>query len=425
MLTSEQMVIGVLLGDPRTIRTIRAELDAEDFQSEDGRAIFRAACALDDDGVSADPVLIRQKALEQGHELDRRGMIEAMEVSAVGSLDTHIQGMKEARLRSGLLDAVSSANIRLMSEVAPAAVCADLQAEIQTVLERDTAHGLESSAGALSRFVDHRIEIESGKRRAFVPTGFNSLDNSLGGGMVQSGFYVLGARPGCGKTSMGLQIAEKAAAAGISTLFISLEMPVVQLTARRLAEATGIPAGRILLHGLDDDENARIADAMSTLSKRPLFFNRAHRATVGSVGVLARQVKDCGLVVLDYLGLLQHEHGKSMYERVTLTSNALKRLALVLGIPILCLAQLNREVEGRNSPPRLSDLRDSGAIEQDADGVLLLHKPPFEDDGIGPAPLVCTVAKNRHGPSGKEIEFNWYMKSGRIRAALNERLMNF
>ena len=114
-----------------------------------------------------------------------------------------------------------------------------------------------------------------------------------------------------------------------------------------------------------------------------------------------------------------------MYERVTLTSNALKRLALVLGIPILCLAQLNREVEGRNSPPRLSDLRDSGAIEQDADGVLLLHRPPFENDGISPAPLVCTVAKNRHGPSGKEIEFNWYMKSGRIRAALNERLMNF
>ena len=163
------------------------------------------------------------------------------------------------------------------------------------------------------------------------------------------------------------------------------------------------------------------ADAMDKLHARPLFFNQERRCTVPSVGVQARQVKHCGLVVVDYLGLIQHGPGKSLYERVTETSNGLKRLALSLNIPVLCLAQLNRELEGRKGPPRLSDLRDSGAIEQDADGVLLLHCPQYEDKN-GPAPLVVSVAKNRHGPAGSELLFNWYLNNGRIRPTAHERL---
>lgn len=425
LLTSEHMVLGILLIDGRTLPTIRAEVNTSHFRSEPGRCIFEAACALADEGQEIDPALIRQKAAERGTALDVDYLMQCMDCAVTTSnLQVHLDGMKLEVLRADILEAVSSANVRLMSGESPQMVCADLQTELQRAVDADSAHRIITSSEAMLRFMDHRLQIESGQKKAFIPTGFNSLDNALGGGMVPEGLYILAARPGCGKTTLGLQIAENAARRGVRTLFISLEMSVDQLTARRVAVKTGIPSGDILMKNLDFEQCEAMARAVDELSTRPLAFNSVRKASVSSIGILARQMKDCGLVVVDYLGLLQYEQGKSLYEQVTKTSNALKRLASSLGIPILCLAQLNREYEGRKGPPRLSDLRDSGAIEQDADGVLLLHRPPVElESPPAPALLICTVAKNRHGPMGKEIELNWYLKNGRIRAAVNERVM--
>lgn len=421
MLDSELIVAGAILGDHRTLRVIRAELSADDFNTELGQAVFNAACALEDDGKPIDPVTIKEKAAVSGTVLDISALASAMELSAVSDLDVHIQGMKNDMLRSGLMDAVSSAYLRLGRDEPPQIVCADLQGAIQQAVEQDHSNALVSSADAMVRFMDRRIAIEDGTAKAFVSTGYNALDNGMGGGMVNGGLYIMGARPGCGKTTLGLSIAERVAASGTPVLFVSLEMPVEQLTARRLAAETGVSTTRILLHSLSDAENEMITDAMDKLHARPLFFNQERRVNVASVGIQARQVKNCGLVLVDYLGLIQHGPGKSLYERVTETSNSLKRLALSLNVPILCLAQLNRELEGRKGPPRLSDLRDSGAIEQDADGVLLLHRPQYEDKS-GPAPLVVAVAKNRHGPAGDELLFNWYLNNGRIRPTVQERL---
>ena len=420
-LDSELIVVGAILGDSRNLRVIRAELSADDFRTELGRAVFTAACALEDDGKPVDPVTIKEEAAVSGSALDISSLISAMEVSAAADLDVHIQGMKSDVLRSGLMEAVSSAYLRLGREEPPQIVCADLQGAIQQAVERDYSRALVSSADAMLSFMDRRIAVEDGTAKAFASTGYNGLDNALGGGLVSGGLYILGARPGCGKTTLGLSVAERVAASGTPVLFISLEMPVDQLTARRLAVETGLSTTKILLHSLSDTENQLVADAMDKLHTRPLFFNQERRVTVASVGIQARQVKHCGLVVVDYLELIQHGPGRSLYEKITETSNSLKRLALSLNVPILCLAQLNRELEGRKGPPRLSDLRDSGAIEQDADGVLLLHRPQYEDKN-GPAPLVVAVAKNRHGPAGDELLFNWYLTNGRIRPTTHERL---
>lgn len=425
MLTSEHMVLGILLVDGGTLPTIRAEVNASHFRSEPGRIIFEAACALADEGQEVDPALIRQKAAEQGAVLDAHYLVQCMDCAVTtANLQVHLEGMKQEVLRADMLESVAGANVRLMSGEAPQMVCADLQTELQRAVDADNAHRIITSSEAMLRFMDHRIQIESGQRKAFIPTGFNALDNALGGGMVPEGLYILAARPGCGKTTLGLQIAENAARRGIRTLFISLEMSIDQLTARRIAVNTGMSSNDILMKNLDPKQCEAMAGAVEELSTRPLSFNAVRKASVSSIGILARQVKECGLVVVDYLGLLQYEPGRNLYEQVTRTSNALKRLASSLGIPILCLAQLNREYEGRKGPPRLSDLRDSGAIEQDADGVLLLHRPPVEPGvSYSPAPLICTVAKNRHGPMGKEIEFNWYLGNGRIRSIVNERVM--
>ena len=425
MLTSEQMVLGILLAEGQTLPAIRAEVSLSHFRTGIGRRVFETACLLADEGQEVDPVLIRQRAAQQGTELDSKYMADCMNCAvSAASLQQHLEGMKQEALRADILAAVSGAGARLMSGQSPQLVCAELQTDLQRAAEADSARGVVSSEDALLSFMDHRLQIENGQKKAFIPTGFQGIDNALGGGMVPEGLYILAARPGCGKTTLGLQIAENAAKAGIRTLFISLEMSIDQLTARRLAVQTGMPAGDILMKKLDPEQCESMAKAVESLRTRPLAFNAVRKTGVSGIGLLARQVRECGLVVVDYLGLLQYEEGKSLYEQVTKTSNALKRLACSLGIPILCLAQLNREIEGRQGAPRLSDLRDSGAIEQDADGVLLLHRPPMETSSQStPVTLVCTVAKNRHGPMGKEIELNWYLRNGRIRSALYERVI--
>lgn len=413
MYDSEKTIIGTILVDARALAVVRPLLSPADFQTAVGQAVFRAACSLEDEGLTPDPALIRDRAAEQGEQLTNDVLADTMScVTASSNLPAHAQVMKNFLFRSRLLDAISAAQGELLLERDPEAVCAVLQANVEKAVEQTGGNTLVNGDAAILEYMDHRIAMEEGEKRSYIPTGFTALDNALGGGMVQSGLYVLAARPGCGKTTMGLQIAEKVAASGVPVLFISLEMPTLQLTGRRLAVATGIPSFKILMHSMADEEHAAVAEAADKLRSHPLVFNSVGNASVGSVGVLARQVKNCGLVVLDYLGLLQYEQGKSLYEQVTKTSNALKRLALSLGISLLCLAQLNRELEGRKGPPRLSDLRDSGAIEQDADAVLLLHQLQADDGEL--TPLVCSIAKNRHGRAGIDVEFAWSKSNGRI-----------
>lgn len=413
MYDSEKTVVGTILVDSRALAVVRPLLSLADFKTSERQAVFRAACSLEDDGLIADPVLIRERAAERGAQLDAAELADLMEyVTASANLPAHAQAMKNFMFRSRLLDAISAAQGELLLERDPNTVCATLQADVERAVTESGGNTLVDGDAAILEYVDYRVDLDEGKKRSYIPTGFNALDNALGGGMVQSGLYILAARPGCGKTAMGLQIAEKVAASGVPVLFVSLEMPTLQLTGRRLAAETGMPAARILMHSMTDEEHNAVAEASDKLRARPLMFNSVGAASVGSIGVLARQMKNCGLVIVDYLGLLQYEQGRTLYEQVTKTSNALKRLALSLGLPILCLAQLNRELEGRKGPPRLSDLRDSGAIEQDADAVLLLHQLQAEEGEL--TPLVCSIAKNRHGRAGVDVELAWSKTNGRI-----------
>ena len=196
-------------------------------------------------------------------------------------------------------------------------------------------------------------------------------------------------------------------------------MPKEQITAKRVAVHAGLNYEKVLTGELEPSEWKKVTDSCAVLSDYPLTINRKPSATVDEIGFMARRVKNLGFVVIDYLGLIENNNGRSQYEKITDTSKRLKRLALTLGVPILCLAQLNREVEGRNTnKPRVSDLRDSGAIEQDADGILLLHRDleDASDDPSVPTELTCTIGKNRHGRIG-EVKFMFFLSSGRIYSA--------
>lgn len=210
-----------------------------------------------------------------------------------------------------------------------------------------------------------------------VATGITAIDDLLSGGMINGGLYILAANTGCGKTALALQIADAVANEDSSVLFITLEMDESQLTARRLARVAKVPASHLIMQRLSDDEYEHIRQQLPTLKQKYLVFSSEGVFTVSNIQALAGQVPNLRLVIIDYLGLLRSEpYCGNRYEATTAISNELKVLARLFGVPVLCLAQLNRANAQRpDKHPILADLRDSGSIEQDADGVLLLYRP--------------------------------------------------
>ena len=204
-----------------------------------------------------------------------------------------------------------------------------------------------------------------------------------------------------------------------NVMFVSLEMSPEQITAKRVARLTGIPAAKLLRGAVTDDDWQKIAIANSALSEQGVFINSRYDLTVQQIQLLAQSVPELRAVVVDYLGLITPTtRGGSTYENISQISRELKRLAISLNVPVICLCQLSRAVESRqNKHPMLSDLRDSGAIEQDADAVLFLYRDDYYtgDNAEGfPSLVELEVAKNRHGQTGK-TEFNCWLFSSLFR----------
>ena len=242
-----------------------------------------------------------------------------------------------------------------------------------------------------------------------VATGITAIDDLLSGGMINGGLYILAANTGCGKTALALQIADAVANEDSSVLFITLEMDESQLTARRLARVAKVPASHLIMQRLSDDEYEHIRQQLPTLKQKYLVFSSEGVFTVSNIQALAGQVPNLRLVIIDYLGLLRSEpYCGNRYEATTAISNELKVLARLFGVPVLCLAQLNRANAQRpDTHPILADFRDSGSIEQDADGVLLLYRPdmyascPIPTDKEVAVRVECNLAKHRHGATGR------------------------
>lgn len=398
-------VCGSILIDPRCLPEIMDHVTVEDFSLESNRAIFRAAVELEGRGEVVDPVTILHEAGGAVSQDYLRQLME--ETPTAANAGVYAAEVRRASMRRALLDLGRTLAEQTGPFADPRAVIAGAQKELERIEAQDTARELATPAEVLLSFQEHREQMDSGTGVSFVPTGFRNLDTLLGGGMLSGGLYLLAARPGMGKTSLALCIADKAAARG-PVLFVSLEMDPEQLSAKRLARETGIPSDKLLFGGLTSEEYDRVAQGSVSLSKLSLYLNRRPQATVEDIAALARKVKGLQLLVIDYFGLIQpSEKGRSRYESATEISGRLKALARSLKVPILCLAQLNREnMERRDKRPQLSDLRDTGALEQDADGVMLLHRPDYYEakgdklDPWEPTPVEVILAKNRHASTG-------------------------
>ncbi len=238
-----------------------------------------------------------------------------------------------------------------------------------------------------------------------VPTGYSALDNILSG-FQDSDLIILAARPSTGKTALSLDIARKAAVNhNVPIGFFSLEMSADQLTDRMLSAEAQVDSWRMRTgKGLTDDDFGRISIAMETLSKAPIYIDDKPGNSINQMRSTARRLKaehGLGLIVVDYLQLMTtSKHHDSMVNQVTEISRSLKALARELEVPVIALSQLSRAVESRGGKPRLSDLRDSGSIEQDADVVMFLHKERNED-GVGRSQVTdVLIEKHRNGAVG-------------------------
>ncbi len=407
---AEAAVVGALLIDPSVLPGVREQVSPEDFHFERYRTIFRAACQMADAGERLDAVTIGRAAgvdnntvIElaeatptAAYALDYAGMVaQASQLRALGELGRELQ---EQALSSG---------------ADPADLSAGAARRIDEITTR-SGGGVMAPADIVVDFLDHRERMDSGKVRV-VRTGLRSVDGVIGG-FLPGSLNVVGARPGVGKTAFGLAVADMIAKRS-KVLFTSLEMGSNELTARRLSAVSGIPYNRLSFGNLDKRAYGQIAEASHTMASRKLFYDCKSRA-LPEIALSCQREKP-ELLVIDYLGLIQPEDPRATeYDRTTKASNDLKRLARRFDVPVLCLCQLNRESTASNDRrPTLSQLRSSGAIEQDADTVMLLHRPNYYEEnkaGAGEAqPFEVNIAKNRHGATGTVI-LSWYAGCNRF-----------
>lgn len=396
------------------MKAIRGIVTPDCFQLEAYRAIFTAALSLLEDGTPIDPVSIAATAKRQGVELPNKLLLELMEIvpTAANCVDYAHRVAEDARKRriKALAERIQADGISTSDELLAA-----LQREAQAIQGSNYQRGLLSPVDTLRRFMDYVVQAGE-KRNNFISTGFPRLDDILGGGFIRGGLYILGARPAVGKSTFSLNLADGIAG---NLLFVSLEMSPEQILAKRVSRLTGYTASKLLSGQLPDKAWEAVAMATTSIDKSGVYINSRYDLTVQEIHLLAQSVPELRCIILDYLGLIQPAtRSGSTYEQVSAISRELKRMAISLNVPVVCLCQLSRKIEERkDKKPMLSDLRDSGAIEQDADGVLFLYREDYYTgspaDGF-PSTVELTVAKNRHGKTGED-RFNFWLSSNTFR----------
>lgn len=408
--SNEAYLAGAILIDgAQVLPAIRGILPVGAFQYDEYRAIYTAGLSLLDAGEPVDPVSIKTQAKRLGVELSEKLIVELMEVvpTAAYCVDYAHRVAEDARTRA-IKDLAT--RIQEDSTSTPDELLSTLQRETEAIRGSSYQRGLLTPNDTLHRFMDYVVQAGE-KRDNFISSGYANLDSILGGGFIRGGLYILGARPAVGKSTFAVNLADNIEG---STLFVSLEMTPEQITAKRVSRRIGVSSSRLLSGQLSEQAWEKVAIASSDISQQSLYLNNRYDLTVQQIALLAQAVPELRAVIVDYLGLIQPTtRSASTYENISQISRELKRMAISLNVPVICLCQLSRQVESRqNKRPMLSDLRDSGAIEQDADGVLFLYRDDYYTGGPAdgqPSAVELTVAKNRHGQTG-ETGFNLWLK---------------
>jgi replicative DNA helicase len=412
---AEQAMLGSIMLRPEAIHDINDIVREEDFYSEKHRIIWRGCLDLVAKGNPIDLLSLSSK-LRDNSELDRIGggsyLSELIQLVPSASNARHYATIvqKKSMMRK-LIEAGEHIVHTGFSEQGELEEIIDIaEKRLFDVTNSVGSHKFVALGDTLGeaweridRLHNTRDEIRG------VPTGFKALDDKLSG-FQKSDLIILAARPSVGKTSLALDFARRAAVEhNIPVGIFSLEMSSQQLVDRMLAAEARIDAWK-LRTGKNlsvDHDFSRIRDAMEKLSKAPIYIDDQPGNNILKMRAIARRLKSeksLGLIIVDYLQLMtpMNSAKDNVVQQVTEISRSLKNLARDLEVPVIALSQLSRAVESRGGKPRLSDLRDSGSIEQDADVVMFIHREKDESgEQARSRETTILIEKHRNGPTGE------------------------
>lgn len=411
---SERVILGAILLDNELITQAIEQISADDFYSPNNRRIFKAMVALFEKGDRIDPILI-------GEELKKDGSIDS--IGGVATITNLTYGLphfseifdytkvvKNKAMSRNLIKVCNQITSEALAEEEDAEIILDhAEQMIFALADEKTRQGF-SHIQPIAETVLAKVQ-EFAKRESHaltgLSTGFRDLDEKTSG-LQPTDLIIIAARPSMGKTALCLTLAQNAAILEKAVVAVfSLEMSKEQLVMRMLSSEARVDAHRFRTGYLTRDEWGRLAESIGTLSNARLFIDDTPGISVlemrAKVRRLATEQKQLDLIVVDYMQLMSGgKRTESRQQEVSQISRELKGLAKEMGVPIIALSQLSRAPEARNPPrPMMSDLRESGSIEQDADVVAFIYREDYykpSEENAGVAELL--IAKQRNGPTG-------------------------
>ena len=417
---AEQAVLGAMLIDADCVKDVMDQLRTADFYLRQNREIFETISHMFVYSQPIDGVTVADELEKAGNynENTRSYLVQLMDVTPTSAnVMEYVRIVRDKALMRQVAGAAAAITAMVQEGVGSAGdMLESAEQKVYAIRSGRSTQVMTPVSVVLKGVMDHLAELTAsgGKTLPGLSTGLSSVDAKING-MGKSDLLLLAARPGMGKTSMALNVALSAAkTSGKTVAIFSLEMSKEQLVTRLIAAEGLVENQRLITGNLRESEWERIAEAASALSRMDIRIDDNPLLTVADMNAKCRRLDNLGLVIIDYLQLMTSAGGKgyqgeNRQQAVSDISRMLKIMAKELQVPVLCLSQLSRANEKREDKrPMLSDLRESGAIEQDADIVMFLYREDYykKDGSDKPNIAECIIAKNRHGETGK-VELRW------------------
>ena len=416
---AEQAVLGSMLIDARCVPEVIDQLRSDDFYVRQNREIYDTIYSMFNYSLTIDPVTVLEHMKQNGvyDENTSRGyLLQLMDTTpTAANVVEYIGILKDKTLLRRVAEAAG--DLTALIQQGPETGQDILEAaeqRIYAIRQGRAARGLIPISNVLIDVYDRLTELAASE--SAIPglsTGLTDLDRAISG-LNKSDLILLAARPGMGKTSMALNILlEAGKKSGKNVAFFSLEMSREQLALRLISSECFVDNKKLVTGKLTEEDWEKVAVAADSLNRSRIFIDDDSSVSVADISAKCRRMDNLGLVIIDYLQLMQSAGGRTYsgenrQQVVSDISRALKIMAKELDVPVLCLSQLSRANESRSDKrPMLSDLRESGAIEQDADIVMFLYREGYYDkDTPNPNLAECIIAKNRHGET-RTVELQW------------------
>jgi replicative DNA helicase len=421
-LDAETSLLGAILIDEDVLTRVSDKIIADDFYDRRHQLIYAAMLALYEHHKPVDLLTLADQLKKKG-ELDEAGGSNYLsELTNQVPTAAHAEGYAEIITQNGMrrrliTASASIAELGFDESQSAEELLSNAESQLFAVSDQTLRQDLTSLEQILTESFDRMEELHRDKSKMRgVPTGYRDIDNKLAG-LQRSDLLILAARPAMGKSTFALNLAHNVAVqANQRVLVFSLEMSKEQLVDRMLADEAGVDAWNIRTGNLSDDDFEKLSHAMGVLAEAPIYIDDTPGVSVLELRTKARRAaheRPLGLIVVDYLQLMtgssRRGYSDNRVQEISEISRGLKLVARELNVPVLALSQLSRSVESRNPPhPQLSDLRESGSIEQDADIVMFLYRedyynPETENQHV----TKLMIKKHRNGPTG-EVELYFH-----------------